>query len=175
MRAIVLGVLLLICAAPVFVAAPAAADCMSICLSGHGSCELDEEAGRSSSYCTIEKNDCMAECRNSGNQQKSAPAGPPVMFGALAYGFTSHQWAESHAYSSEAEAEKVALATCAKSAKDCRVMGFMRNNCGALGVGDVSWGYGVRDKMQDAKNDALQLCKKGGSKDCSIVVSQCSQ
>jgi serine/threonine-protein kinase len=94
-------------------------------------------------------------------------------FGAIAYSTSSgaHGWAKDHA--SRANAEKAALAACAKHAKDCKPVLWFKNGCGALAVSQkvYGWGWGTTQKLADT--EANKACAKH-AKACKVTLQVCT-
>jgi serine/threonine-protein kinase len=104
------------------------------------------------------------------------PTPPPPNYGAIAYGRKSGAWGESYGWDSEGKAEGVAMGDCAEHGKDCEVMVWFRNECGAVASakGDKAY-WGIGDGEGAARGNALANCKKDGASDCEIEASQCSR
>ena len=55
-------------------------------------------------------------------------------------------------------------------------MVWYKNMCGAVASADGSGAYwGLGDGIGAARGDALGKCAKGGGKNCTIQVAQCSR
>lgn len=94
-------------------------------------------------------------------------------YGAIAYSpaTQAHGWANDHP--SRSAAEKEALLHCRKEAKDCRVLVWFRNACGALAVGPKGYGWAWADKQATAEIEALKNCSKH-SAGCSVNRRVCT-
>ena len=81
-------------------------------------------------------------------------------YGAIAYSprTSAHGWANDHP--SRQEAEKAALGNCRKFAKDCQVLVWFRNACGAVAVGSKGYGWGWGEKESSAEIEALKNCSQ---------------
>jgi hypothetical protein len=96
-------------------------------------------------------------------------------FGAIAYSARSgaNGWAKDHA--SREAAEKAALAACGKHAKDCSVLVWFRNGCGAVAVGAKTsipgYGWGTTQALADA--EAMKGCARH-TKGCRIKHQVCT-
>jgi hypothetical protein len=115
--------------------------------------------------CTESRDECVAQC---------SKVGPS--FGAIAYGRGSGAWGSSYQWDSREKAESTAMANCQKYAKDCEVMVWFSDQCGAVAAedgGDAYWGLG--DGEGAAREDAMNKCAKGGGRNCQVQASQCSR
>lgn len=103
-----------------------------------------------------------------------ALAGAADYFGAIAYSQAkrAHGWGND--YPSRAQAEKAALANCAKFAGDCSVVVWFKNACGALSVGPTGAGWSWADEQADADRAAVQACSKH-SKACVVTQRLCTK
>ena len=126
---------------------------------------------------------CTSTCSNyvqgqcvEYTQRCETPPPPQPGYGAIAYGRTSRAWGNSYHWDSRAKAESVAMSNCAQRAQDCEVMVWFEFKCGAVvsGAGTTAF-WGLGDGIGAARGDALNKCKKAGSKVCDLQVSECSR
>jgi serine/threonine-protein kinase len=83
-------------------------------------------------YCSIAKGDCEVSCRRAEESRAT--------YGAIAFSPKTGAWGESYPYGSRAEAERRALAECAKNAPDCTVAVWFNDQCGAVASAkDGTW------------------------------------
>ena len=84
-------------------------------------------------------------------------------FAAIAYstGKRAYGWAKDHA--SRDEAEAAALVGCSKHARDCSVVLWFKNACGALSFGPRGAGWGSADSQADAASRAVDACTSRSS------------
>jgi hypothetical protein len=146
----------------------AASDCMTSCMAGKG-CGLQYESGRvESGYCSIAQSDCEVQCRHG---EKSAST-----YGAIAFSPSSGAWGDGSKYGHRAEAERRALAECAKSARDCTVAVWFNDQCGAVAIAEAGiWAGGLGHTQAAAGNAALADCAKRGGKKCKVQEVLCSR
>jgi len=104
----------------------------------------------------------------------AAFAQPREYFGAIAYSPRSgaHGWSNDHP--SRPNAEKEALANCRKFAKDCKVLVWFKNACGALSLGPKGAGWAWAHKQEDADLAAMRACSKH-SKACTVTQRLCTK
>ena len=90
----------------------------------------------------------------------AAFAQPREYYGAIAYSprTGAHGWANDHP--ARPNAEKAALANCRKFAKDCQVLVWFKNACGAVAVGSKGYGWAWGDKESAAEIEALKNCSQ---------------
>jgi serine/threonine-protein kinase len=95
-------------------------------------------------------------------------------FGAIAYsqGKRAHGWGKD--YPSRQQAEKAALANCARFAGDCGVVVWFKNACGALSLGPKGAGWAWAHKQEDADLAAMRACSKH-SKACTVTQRLCTK
>ena len=106
----------------------------------------------------------------------TAPAPPPLSYGAIAYGSTSRAYGYSYGWDNEGKAESVAMENCTQHGSDCEVMVWFEHKCGAVAAGDGTTGYwGLGNSDGAARDDAMSKCQSGGGNNCAIQVSQCSE
>ena len=106
----------------------------------------------------------------------TTPAPPPPAYGAIAYGRTSMAWGYSDHWPSQSKAESVAKQNCAAHGSDCEIMVWYKNMCGAVASADGNGAYwGLGDGVGAARGAALSKCAKGGGKNCTIQVAECSR
>jgi serine/threonine-protein kinase len=95
-------------------------------------------------------------------------------FGAIAYsqGKRAHGWGKD--YPSRQQAEKAALANCAKYAEDCSVVVWFKNACGALSLGPKGAGWAWAHKQSDADRAATRACAQH-SNACTVTQRMCTK
>jgi hypothetical protein len=119
-----------------------------------------------------DEGECVEE-----EQTCTTPPPPPPAYGAIAYGRKSGAWGDSYNWDSQSKAESTALKNCAAHGKDCEVMVWFRNECGAVVSGKGANAYwGIGDGIGAARGNALNKCTKdGGGKACTVQASECSR
>jgi len=96
------------------------------------------------------------------------------LYGAIAYSPSTGAHGYSFDYGSRASAERKALSSCRKYARDCRVPLWFRNSCGALAVGNGGgWGTAWGPNRAAAEANALRSCR-GHTKGCGVVRWVCT-
>lgn len=118
----------------------------------------------------------------SGNQSvtsssRSITVQVPSKFGALAYSPSVGHIAGSLNHNSKAEAQQAAIQRCQQGSKNtpCKAIAWVRNGCVAAAAGKVKNKFVVVDGAGHpgtAEQIALQNCKKGGLKDCKIIMPE---
>lgn len=95
-------------------------------------------------------------------------------FGAIAYSpeKRAHGWAND--YPSRRQAEKAALANCAKYGPDCSVVVWFKNACGSLSLGPKGVGWAWAHTQEDADLAATRACSKH-SKACTVTQRLCTR
>jgi hypothetical protein len=101
----------------------------------------------------------------------------PSKFGALAYSPKAGHIAGSLNHSSKAEAQQAAIQRCQQGSRNtpCKAIAWVRNGCVAAAAGKVKNKFVVVDGAGHpgtAEQIALQNCKKGGLKDCEIIMPE---
>ena len=97
-------------------------------------------------------------------------------FGAVAYDQTSGKYGASWNEATQAKAFEHALKEC--SSADCRVYPVEPKGCGALAMSDKdkAWGGADRDKLDDAKREAMAHCQSHTTEGkCVVRVSGCNK
>ena len=61
-----------------------------------------------------------------------------------------------------------------KGGSNCAELGWFRNACGALALGDTGAGAGWGTKTTEAESMALSECRSAGNTNCKIEVSRCT-
>jgi hypothetical protein len=95
--------------------------------------------------------------------------------GAIAYspGTGASGWAYEHG--SQAQANRAAMAYCARHAKDCRIVTTFANQCAALAAakaGDLRSAFA--ETKREAETKSVAACKSAGGQSCAVVASVCS-
>jgi hypothetical protein len=92
-------------------------------------------------------------------------------YGAIAYSRSSGNYGYSIDHRSRGAAESRALDECGR--RDCRVMVWFRNACGALATGRGGvYGYGYAGSRGEAEAIALSECSSRG-RGCGVVCWAC--
>jgi hypothetical protein len=99
-----------------------------------------------------------------------------VKYGTIAMSAGTNTWGDSYRYGSRTEAERRALAECAKNARDCKVAVWFNDNCCAVGSAEGSiWAGGLGRSEAAATNDAIADCRNRGGKKCEMQHAVCSR
>jgi uncharacterized caspase-like protein len=101
------------------------------------------------------------------------PSNPADRFGAIAYSPSTGAQGWSYDYGSRELAEQVALANCARYARDCGVPIWFQNACGALAVGPSGYGSGWAINQSLAEAAAVGMCSQY-SPGCSVLRWVCT-
>jgi hypothetical protein len=132
--------------------------------------------GQQGPYC---RSGCMARCNP--NQNSSGPnTRSSASFGAIAATSTTGKfYGYSFGWSSQAEAEREALANCnrqAGAANACEIAVWFSDSCAALAIGsDGAWGADWAESTSEASANALKACRsEDDSGACEVVKSFCS-
>ena len=118
------------------------------------------------------------DCSN----QKKGPQAPVFVgtwYSAIAKSAKTLAWGASWHATSQAEANRSALLSCARGGqKDCKVQMTGSNNCMSLAESTVDGIWGVASSelgRGDAISAATNACRKYGGRDCSVVVTPCGR
>lgn len=96
------------------------------------------------------------------------------IYGAIAYSPGTGAYGYSHNYRSRGQAEQAALGNCVRHARDCRVVVWFYNACGALASGRRNgWGHGFASTRQQAANIAMNYCRQN-DQGCQLRQTVCS-
>ena len=132
--------------------------------------------GQQGPYC---RSSCMARCNS--NQNSSGPnTRSSASFGAIAATSTTGKFfGYSFGWSSQAEAEREALANCNRQAGEanaCEIAVWFSDSCAALAIGsDGAWGADWAESTSEASANALKACRsEDDSGACEVVKSFCS-
>jgi len=97
------------------------------------------------------------------------------LYAAIAYSKEAHRWGDGYNFLTRQAAEARALERCGDSR--CRIIGWARNGCCALAVGDAgNYGFSYRYGAYDyslARSNALTLCSSRDT-NCRIVSWACT-
>jgi len=105
------------------------------------------------------------------------PVPTPVLYhGAISYSQTRNLSSGSFNASSRLEAESIALNACLENGiKDCSIVMYLRNTCGALAASpDGSFGAARNNSLDIAERQALEKCRELGGRDCKPKQAFCS-
>lgn len=105
----------------------------------------------------------------------SAAPAAAQSWGALAFSENGTAYSYSRNYATKEEAERGALAECAKYASDCKIYDTFENRCTSLagspnGVYGWAWGGDVPARQQRA----IEECTKQGGTECRMVINFCT-
>ncbi len=106
----------------------------------------------------------------------AAPAPASAGYGAIAYDQDSGKQGASWNQSTPAQANEMALKSCASAA--CRVHPVEPAGCGALALSDKdkAWGGADREKLDAAKREAIAHCRTHTTDGtCTVRVSGCNK
>lgn len=98
-------------------------------------------------------------------------------FGAIAYSPATKVHGYSYRYRTRQEAVNAAVAACVKTARarDCKLLVWFKNACGALAENPVgTYGYAWAGDRQTAEAKAVQACQDYGGDPCRITRWVCS-
>lgn len=90
--------------------------------------------------------------------------------GAIAVSQSTGRLGWSYDFNNRAEAERAALAECAKGAGDCQVPVWFCNACGAIATtSDLGFGTGWAKNRAQAERNAINVCRQfNPGKTCSV-------
>jgi hypothetical protein len=96
-------------------------------------------------------------------------------YGAIAYSRRSGHYGYFRGAESQAGAERRALEKC--EGRDCRIVGWFRNSCGALATGEDGQvtGFGHDNRLDEAKERSVRNCRENGGRRCRVVISACAR
>ena len=98
-------------------------------------------------------------------------SGSKRFYGALAVSMSSNAWGISTGGESLRGVAREALAKCANSRKDCRLVTLVWNTCLALYTGNNGvWSWGNDSTKEEAEQRARASCTSSG---CSVAYSEC--
>ena len=143
----------------------AVADCMADCQSTYDICVR----GFDERQCATDRSVCQNRCvvRGAGT------------FGAIAFSGSTGGFGYSFDYRTKSQAEARALRECAARAKkrDCRILVWFRNQCGALAVGPRhTHGSAYAPDFDTARRQALSYCRQASNgAACEIMAAFCSR
>jgi len=146
-------------------AAPAAADCMSVCESAYVRCtNIDTTLS-----CSSRRSICQQGCILHGSKK----------YGAIAYSPSTGQYGYSFDYMTRGDAERRALKGCrqGRDPGDCATEIWFFANCGALATGPHAIrGAAYAASEAAARKRAMQACTaQSKGKACEIKASVCSK
>lgn len=156
---------IVVLAALLALAAPAAGDCMDSCQGDYNAC-MHAYGARD---CASTRSICQQGCILKGSPR----------FGAIAYSVSSGKFGFAFDYPSRAQAERRAIAECAKRSGgvDCATEIWFFDNCGAIALGPKpirGSAYAASEAM--ARGQALQSCRaRSQGAPCRIEASVCSK
>ena len=129
-------------------------DCQNTCrdLSGH-----------------IRSDACVDTCSRQFCNKHERP------YGAIAYGVDSMAIGWSYDYENKRDAERSALANCARHSDDCKLVLSLFNSCGAVAAGDNKrFAVGQAFKSEDAQSNAVGACSRLGGTNCKVQAWACA-
>lgn len=148
-------------------------DCIRNCSVARGTCDFNPGDSVRSSICREQADACRYQCQLNGPSAGSRP----TKFGAIAYSPSQRANGITYDFGDRASAERAALNACTERsrAKDCRVVIWFSNNCGALATAsDGTYGGGYSGNKVGAESRAIQYCRNAGGRDCAIQRSFCT-
>lgn len=102
--------------------------------------------------------------------------GSGASYGAIAFSPSTGAWGDAYRDGNRAEAERRALAECARNARDCTVAVWLNDQCGAVASAEAGiWAGGLGRTQAAASNDAMADCLKRGGKKCETQHAVCSR
>lgn len=144
----------------------ATADCASYCQGDYWACIESSD----SSACGTQRAICVQDCISNGETGEN--------FGAIAFSPSTEIYGYSRDYALQSDAESRALKECraAGGSKDCEVVLWFRNTCGALASdGEGAYGAEWAETALQAQNRALAYCAEQTSRSCSVRFSLCTE
>ena len=116
---------------------------------------------------------CRANCANKCTALSLAKPVTPAPYGAIAFGDGGAEGISWH-FETSAEADRVAVANCAKSGGNCRIVYRYQNSCAALAktADNRHTEVALGATAQLAAQNATVLCGRWGK--CSSDLSACS-
>ncbi len=106
----------------------------------------------------------------------AAPAAARDYYGAIAYSPRSAAYGVTYNISTRSNAERRAIRECASrtNARDCRVLIWFRNACGAVANSpDGAYGSGWADTRARAEAYAVSVCSRNGD-GCRVLAWACT-
>jgi hypothetical protein len=97
-------------------------------------------------------------------------------YGAIAFGPKTSSWGSTSGETSAADANKAALAYCARGASDCKVVASFSNTCAAVAISqttDVTF-VATDAKRGTAESHARQACLQKYPNGCRVAASICA-
>ena len=105
----------------------------------------------------------------------AAPAAAQGTWGALAFSENGTAYSYARNYGTKEDAERGALAECAKYASDCKIYDTFENRCTSLaGSPNGVYGWAWGGELQARQARAVQQCTSQGGTDCKMVVTFCT-
>jgi hypothetical protein len=95
-------------------------------------------------------------------------------YGAIAYSVRTGHYGFADNAGTRGGAERRALENC--EGRDCKVMVWFRNSCGALATGEGGrvYGWAHDTSLREAKVNAVEHCRHQGGHHCQVVISACT-
>ena len=105
-----------------------------------------------------------------------SPSAPAHSYGAIAYGRKSGAWGYSFSWSDRARAETTAMRNCGQHASDCEIAVWYDRRCGSVAAdaGPTEF-WCLGNDASSASAEAMNKCRKTGSKSCEVQVTKCSR
>lgn len=163
-----IAAILVVLGALMLEAAPASADCLSLCMKTQG-CSGASAASQStmSGSCANMNSFCQLQCQPSGNGMR---------YGAIAYSPKSNAWGTVRGLSDQSSAEAAAMAYCGKYAADCQLLLSYADACVAVSISRnniIAWDFDPKSRGL-AENKARDDCQKKSGGSCRGMASDCS-
>ena len=162
-----------------------ASDCETQCGGTYCGATNDSDAWK----CDSDRRTCIQSClseeqnrrdQNNGGNYSAGPSRPvPHAFGAIAYSDATGQYAITHHFTTQAEAERNAVGVCNQKAGkgDCKILLWFDRACGSIArasnlVSGTGW---AENGSAPAERYAMQVCQQGGGADCRVIETVCSK
>lgn len=127
---------------------------------------------------------CRAMCSDDDTAARAADHAPAHQYASVALSPKSLIYGYSYGRHSRAEAETIALDSCAKAPgkpRDCKVQLSFRDTCGSLAVkpnsgeDDGVWGTDWATDKMSAEKMALSYCSEIAGVDCRTEITFCAR
>ena len=110
----------------------------------------------------------------------AAPVGAQLLYGSIAFSQKSgggYAWGFAWNYGSRFKARRDAIGRCrALGGGSCRQVGWFRNACGAIAIGDGGgYGAGWGETFAPAEEMAMSKCRGAGNANCRVETSRCAK
>ncbi len=92
--------------------------------------------------------------------------------GSIAYNNDNGRYGVAFNYHVQREADSRAIQECGSG---CKVIARFANNCAALAIDHLTYGWATSFNKRKAKRKATKVCKKHGGRKCRIKISVCNK